>query len=92
MGKTLKILGESLTLDNVKWHLCDEELPGMPPMYKREEYLCCLGENMYMILAWCGGWSCSYNLDGTINRKAEIEDVIAWMPIPKLRFERGEDE
>lgn len=90
MNKTLKILGGK-TFEG-EWHLCSEELPGMPKEDKREEYLCLCSNQHYMILGWCGGWNCAYNLDGTIRRSAEIKDVIAWLSIPKLEIEGEEDE
>lgn len=90
MEKMLKLLGGK-TFQG-EWNLCKDKLPGMPPKNKREEYLCLVGREHYMIIGWCGGWNCSYNLNGTINRKAEIKDVIAWMPIPRLEIEWGEDD
>lgn len=80
MCKTAEILVEKPK--NEGWIMCSQKLPEMPSENKRAEYLVCWGQGRYAILGWCGGWNCSYNLDGSINRNAEIEGVIAWMPIP----------
>lgn len=87
MEKMLKILGETSS----EWVLCKDKLPGMPKSEnKREEYLVYTEKGAYCVMGWCNGWNCHYNLDGTINRAAEIKDIIAWMEIPRIIL--GEDD
>lgn len=76
MIESQEIIGE--------WIPCSERLPE----YENEEYMVvseCYGEYLYQILTFACGWNCARYSDGTINRKHEIKNIIAWMPITEYR-------
>ena len=59
-----------------RWTPCEKELPK-----EEREYLVYIKSKfggLYMILNWCDGWNCFKE-----SRENKIDDVIAWMELPK---------
>lgn len=87
-GKTLREwidIVHKFTLNQLEWIPCSERLPETPKGIGDEKYyLACCESELIMTLKWCDGWNCHYNADNiTVCRTHEIDDVIAWMPLPE---------
>ena len=66
-----------------QWIPCSERLPEVPSTNDEiENYLVCSEDGNIIVMMWADGWNCTL-FNGTVNRKYEIDDVIAWMPIPE---------
>lgn len=66
------------------WIPCSERLPEIPKnSFDTKNYLVCCESGVIMTFRWCDGWNCHYNLNDGINREFEVDDVIAWMPLPE---------
>ena len=79
------------------WKLCKDELPSENSNVSRymiaHDYD---GEliNAGVITSYYDGWNCSKNIDGTIYKRAEITDVVAWCEVPEIdvEWEANKDE
>lgn len=60
------------------WIPCKEQQPR-----KEGKYLALFESGLIMSLNYCDGWNCSRGDGEKINKENELNDVIAWKPIPK---------
>ena len=75
---------EALERPEQKWIPCSERLPKNPKSnLDIPSYLTCINDGRMQILAWCDGWNCCFEDDGSIYRDSEFKDVVAWMPLPE---------
>ena len=93
-GTYAKAIDEALELASypqIKWIPCEERLPERDGKYMTT--VDCVGEMVIMMLDYVDGWNCVREAEGTVYRKYEIFDVIAWRPAPEpYREERKDDE
>ena len=70
-----------------EWIKCEDGLPENPKDYLDENrYFVVVktqkGRNLYTTASYADGWNCTLLCDGTISRKYEWKDVVAWAEIP----------
>ena len=66
------------------WIPCSERLPETPKhYYDRSLYLTCTKTGYITSIYWWDGWNCSMDEDGTVYRKHEMKDIVAWMELPE---------
>lgn len=74
------------------WIPCSERLPETPKhYYDRSLYLTCTKTGYITSIYWWDGWNCTVNEDGTVYRKHEMKDIVAWMELPEP-YEDGDKE
>lgn len=68
-----------------EWIPCSERLPSEDGLYLAQTKWIFLGVPDIEVYTWAEGWNCYRGSDGAVNREHEIgvEDIIAWMPLPK---------
>lgn len=72
------------------WIPCSERLPETPKhYYDRSLYLTCTKTGYITSIYWWDGWNCSLDEDGTVYRKHEMKDIVAWMELPEPYEERN---
>ena len=76
------------------WIKCEDRLPETPKNWDEylgdsKEYVVAYSDGFggysYQSMKWCDGWNCMMCTDGTISRKHEIKDIIAWFEIPEYK-------
>ena len=73
-----------------EWIRCKDRLPKNPksPVDENRYFVVVKtkhGHNFYTTAEYADGWNCSLRFDGTISRKYEWKDVIAWAEIPEYK-------
>lgn len=76
------------------WKLCKDELPKNS---NASRYMIAHDYggkliNAGVIVSYYDGWNCSKNIDGTIYKKSEITEVIAWCEVPEIDVEWEADK
>lgn len=79
-------------IGTMKWIPVTEKLPETEKWPNWGEYLTCDKDGYISVTHWADGWSCSMMRDGSIYRKHEYNDVVAWMPLPKPYKEEEDEE
>lgn len=64
----------------MKWIKMEDKLPEKPKAwYDLKTYLVKHKNGTVQVVPWADGWNCCYNEDGSVYRKNEFHDVVAWI-------------
>lgn len=74
-------------MSDFRWNKYPDVTPVSGTRLDRRHYLVEIAHangdgSFYMVLEYADGWNCFVNIDGTINKKNKMHNIISWAEIP----------